>query len=292
MLKQRIITALLLIPLVLGLLLLIPLNFFAGAICVVVYIIALEWANLAEYKNTIYCTVFALAVSGINLLLWYTSGDFIVWPSPSWPLELVWDYPMIVLAVALLVITVTTFIVFSYSKMTKWWANKVIVSLFGLILLPAFFISLMSIRSVGYLEDFYRGGQLLLFMFCIIWAADTGAYIAGKAFGKNKLAPVVSPNKTWEGALGGFLLSVVVAWVGALLLQLEVESWLVFSLVAIMLAAMSVIGDLFESALKRVANIKDSGNLLPGHGGLFDRLDSTIVVAPLFLLSFSYFGWF
>lgn len=292
MLKQRIITALFLIPLVLGLLLAIKLNYFAAAMTVVVYLVALEWAKLAEFKSAISCSIYAIAVSMINLAIWYTSGDFIIWPSPSWPMELVWDNPMIVLAAALVAILATVFIVFSYSKFPKWWANKAIISLFGLVMLPAFFISLVSIRSVAYLEDFYRGGQLLLLMFCIIWAADTGAYITGKAFGKTKLAPVVSPNKTWEGAMGGFILSVSVAWAGALLLKLEINSWLIYSMIAVLLAAMSVIGDLFESALKRVAHIKDSGNLLPGHGGLFDRLDSTIVVAPLFFLSFSYFGWF
>ena len=292
MLKQRIITALVLLPLVLGLLLATRLNFFAASIAVIVYLVALEWGKLAGFKSNISHSIYALAVTSVNLSIWYTSGDFIMWPSPSWPFELVWDNPMIILGLAIAAVISSVLIVLFYSSLPKWWANVPTISLLGLILLPTFFVSLISIRSVAYLSDFYHGGLLVLFMFCLIWAADTGAYITGKAIGKNKLAPVVSPNKTWEGAIGGFCLSVAIAWTGAYLLELDIDNWTVYSMVAVFLAVMSVIGDLFESALKRVSNIKDSGNLLPGHGGLLDRLDSTIIVAPLFYLSFSYFGWF
>jgi len=292
MLKQRIITALVLLPLVLGLLLATQLNFFAASIAVIVYLIGLEWAKLAGFKNGLAYTAYALAVTSVNLFIWYTSDKFTMWPSPSWPALLEWDQPMIVLGLAVAAIGLAIMIVLTYSRLPKWWSNLPIVSLIGLILLPAFFVSVISIRSIAYLDDFYRGGLIVLFMFCLIWAADTGAYITGKIFGKHKLAPIVSPNKTWEGALGGFCLSMLIAWTGAYLLNLEINNWLLYSLVAVCLAILSVIGDLFESALKRVSNIKDSGNLLPGHGGLLDRLDSTIVVAPIFFLSFSYFGWF
>lgn len=292
MLKQRIITALVLLALVLVLLMGTQLNFFAGIIAVVVYMVALEWAKLAGFKKGIAHTGFAVAVTLVNLFIWYTSGDFIIWPSPSWPSFIVWDNPIIVLAASVVAIALAVSIVLGYSNIPKWWANPPLISLFGLVLLPAFFVSLVSIRSTAYLQDFFHGGFLVLFMFCLIWAADTGAYITGKLFGKNKLAPVVSPNKTWEGAFGGFLLSVLIGYAGAFLLVLDIDNWLTFTFVLVALAILSVIGDLFESALKRVSNIKDSGNLLPGHGGLLDRLDSTIIVAPLFYLSFSYFGWF
>ena len=292
MLKQRIITALVLLALVLLLLMGTRLNFFAGIIAVVVYMVALEWAKLAGFKKGLALTGFAVSVTLVNLFIWYTSGEFIIWPSPSWPSFVVWDNPIIILASAVIAIVLAVTVVLGYSSLPKWWANAPLICLFGLILLPAFFVSLVSIRSTAYLEDFYHGGALVLFMFCLIWAADTGAYITGKLFGKHKLAPVVSPNKTWEGAAGGFLLSVAVGYAGAFIIGFDVDNWVLFTLVLVFLAILSVIGDLFESALKRVSNIKDSGNLLPGHGGLLDRLDSTIIVAPLFYLSFSYFGWF
>ena len=113
----------------------------------------------------------------------------------------------------------------------------------------------------------------------------------GKLFGKHKLTSV-SPNKTWEGAIGGLLLSTLIGWAGIGVLNLKVDNLALYLSVVFLLAVISVFGDLFESALKRVAKIKDSGNLLPGHGGLLDRLDSTITVAPMFLLTFSYFEWF
>ena len=123
---------------------------------------------------------------------------------------------------------------------------------------------------------------MLLLMLVIIWGADVGAYFAGKTWGKTKLAPVVSPNKTWEGALGGLVLAVAVGMAVASLLSLELD-WLKFTVFVIVMVVLSVFGDLFESMLKRQANIKDSSNILPGHGGLLDRLDSTLSVAPFFV---------
>ncbi|WP_444994621.1 phosphatidate cytidylyltransferase [Aliikangiella sp. IMCC44359] len=292
MLKQRIITALILLPLVLGLILKVQLNYFAGVIAAVVYLLALEWGKLAGFKHHYQNTIYALVVAVIVLTTWYLADQLVMWPSPSWPFALVWDYPMIVLALGLLVIVCSLVVVLGYSWLPKWWSNQTVLLLFGIFLLPAFFVSFISIRSVSYLADFYRGGYFLILMFCLVWAADTGAFIAGKLLGKHKLAPIVSPNKTWEGAIGGFVFSFAIAWIGVYLIGFDVENAVVYSAIAVLLAIFSVLGDLFESAMKRVANIKDSGNLLPGHGGLLDRLDSTIVVAPLFFLTFSYFGWF
>lgn len=292
MLKQRIITALFLLPLVITLFLMVPLEYFATAVAIVIYLVGLEWAKLAGLKLSLQCSLYAAFVTAINLILWLNGGDFRFWPSLSWPSQVSWDWPMLVLGLAVLAILLAVIIVVTYSRYPKWWANTFIRSLLGIILLPAFFVALMSIRSVAVMADFHHGGLLVLLMFCMIWAADTGAFIAGKAFGKHALAPVVSPNKTWEGAIGGLTLSLIVAWIGAYLLRLNIEQPGLYSLVAFLLAGLSVMGDLFESALKRVSNIKDSGNLLPGHGGMLDRLDSSIVVAPLFFLTYSYFGWF
>jgi len=292
MLKQRIITALILLPLVLALLFMASLDYFVTVIAIVTYLIAVEWAKLAGFTQSFQCSLYAFAVSCVNLALWYFADNFKFWPSLSWPQQLVWDYPLIVLATSVVAISMAIFIVLTYSRLPKWWANLPIRSLLGFAMLPAFFVSLICIRNVNSISDFYYGGQLVLMMFCMIWAADTGAYFTGKAFGRTKLAPNVSPNKTWEGAVGGLILSFIVAWLGAHLLNLDIHHPVLYSVVVLLLAAISVLGDLFESALKRVANIKDSGNLLPGHGGVYDRLDSSIVVAPLFYLVYSFHGWY
>src|SRR5690606_32908688 len=130
----------------------------------------------------------------------------------------------------------------------------------------------------------------LVSLLALIWFADIAAYFSGKALGRHKLAPRVSPGKTWEGALGGVLAAT--AWVlassywpdsfGHVLMQRW--SWWLVALIAVFLAALSIVGDLFESLLKRRAGVKDSSQLLPGHGGVYDRIDALLPVAPIALL--------
>ena len=125
------------------------------------------------------------------------------------------------------------------------------------------------------------GAALLIFVMLVVMAADVGAYFAGHAFGRTKLAPQVSPGKTWEGVLGGFAVSLLIAFIGA-----RFFAWptlLVMSL-ALGAAAFSVVGDLVESLMKRHSGLKDSGSLFPGHGGLLDRLDSLTAGVPLLVL--------
>jgi phosphatidate cytidylyltransferase len=125
------------------------------------------------------------------------------------------------------------------------------------------------------------GAQWLLFVFVLVWAADIGAFFVGRAVGRVRLAPRVSPGKTWEGVLGGLVTAAAAAFAGAL--------WFgrpVFGFVALCLAAAlgSVVGDLTVSMFKRHAGLKDSSDLLPGHGGILDRIDSMMAAAPLFVL--------
>ncbi|WP_036167907.1 phosphatidate cytidylyltransferase [Massilia sp. 9096] len=132
----------------------------------------------------------------------------------------------------------------------------------------------------------------LLSVMAIVWVADIGAYFAGKAFGKRKLAPSISPGKSWEGAIGGgvavlVLASLSVAFGGPMFADTfaahvqRAWGWVPMLAVLVVIAAFSVIGDLFESQLKRRAGMKDSSNLLPGHGGVLDRIDALIPVLPL-----------
>jgi len=131
---------------------------------------------------------------------------------------------------------------------------------------------------------------LVLFLLILIWAADIGAYFAGKFFGKNKLCPSVSPGKTLEGVYGGIALTQVVAitYVYITTQTPLLNDFLIFSFLALSVSLVSVLGDLFESVLKRIAEVKDSGNILPGHGGILDRIDSLTSSAPIFFILFTF----
>jgi phosphatidate cytidylyltransferase len=128
---------------------------------------------------------------------------------------------------------------------------------------------------------FARGPLIVLWLVLMVCAADIGAYFAGRSFGRRKLAPRISPGKTWEGAVGGLAMTAMVAWAGAGYFELPQLEAIVFGCAV---GIFSIIGDLTESMFKRAAALKDSGALLPGHGGLLDRLDSVTAAAPLYAL--------
>jgi phosphatidate cytidylyltransferase len=298
MLKQRVITALFLLPILAVILFYVRIEYFTGIILVLVYFMAQEWFKLCGHLNSTSRSLYAVLVSICCLSVWYFSESLMFWPSPSWPHVInisTGDLPLMVLLISAILLLLCFFIVLTYSRNNRWWRIFALREFIGVSLLTAFFVSFICIRQTDYplMGDgsFAYGGALILFMFLIIWAADVGAYFVGKQFGKTKLTPV-SPNKTWEGVIGGLIFSFLVGWFGIDYLSLRVDNKMTYLIVVAFLGIISVYGDLFESALKRTANIKDSGNVLPGHGGLLDRLDSTIAVAPIYFLSFSYFEWF
>jgi len=159
-------------------------------------------------------------------------------------------------------------------------ANRLLSITYTLALLGCF-IAIVSL--------FQHSPLYLLSVMAIVWIADIGAYFAGKGFGRHKLAPSISPGKSWEGAIGGWLAVLVAAAATVMYLDGDTFSgrlyerfgWLGFIVVMSLLVAASVVGDLFESQLKRRAGFKDSSNLLPGHGGVLDRIDALIPVLPL-----------
>ena len=129
--------------------------------------------------------------------------------------------------------------------------------------------------------------ELLLFVLLIVWVADIGAYFVGKGFGRVKLAPKISPGKTWEGVLGGLAAVTLLAAVGSQTFEIDIAVLVPF---CVAIAMISVVGDLTESMFKRDAGVKDSGTLFPGHGGILDRIDSVTSAAPLFALALSWIG--
>ncbi|QHL88312.1 CDP-archaeol synthase [Nibribacter ruber] len=165
-----------------------------------------------------------------------------------------------------------------YRKKEQPFTN-IALTLTGVLYIAAPFSML---HVLAFLPDRYSW-QIILGVMLLIWASDTGAYIAGKSFGRHKLFPRISPGKTWEGWIGGVILSLVVAYVLAMYFaDLTLVQWLG---VGALVSVFGVLGDLVESMLKRSLDVKDSGTLIPGHGGILDRFDSLILVVP-FLVAF------
>ena len=147
-----------------------------------------------------------------------------------------------------------------------------------LVVVPLFVALILLLR---------QGVEYLIFTLLIVWVADGGAYFAGKAFGRVKLAPAISPGKTWEGVVGGLVLVAALATAVAIWQDLGVAVLVPFCLAV---AAISIVGDLTVSMFKRTARVKDSGTLFPGHGGVLDRVDSVAAAAPLFVLGMNWLG--
>ena len=171
---------------------------------------------------------------------------------------------------AVAVAAIATAMYYEWTRIVRGWGAGWKVAGFVYALLPA--LALLWVR-----ERDAHGLELLLWVFLVTWATDIGAYCAGRAFGRAKLAPTISPNKTRAGLYGGIAAAMVVAGLWAVLTGLG--SPLLF--LAPLFAATAQAGDLFESWMKRRAGVKDSGNWLPGHGGLLDRLDGLVPVAVL-----------
>jgi len=131
------------------------------------------------------------------------------------------------------------------------------------------------------------GSVYFLLLMLLIWGADTGAYFVGRAIGKHKLAPKVSPGKSIEGAIGGILFAIVIMVIFLQIQEIAISDYAGYLMLAVVISSVSVLGDLYESLFKRTSGIKDSGNILPGHGGILDRIDSLTAAAPFFLLGLS-----
>lgn len=269
MLKQRIITALWLLPLALFGFFALSGWAFSVFVGLVLTLGAWEWAQLAgsvrQSQRIGYAALTAVLFATLEQLM----------PAIGLP----------VLLLALAWWCAAALMVMSYPRSVSLWGGLLGKLLIGwLILLPAG-IGLLVLKS------FEQGNALIFSVMLMVWAADIGAYFSGKAFGKRKLAPNVSPGKSWAGLYGGLLSSVLVALGCALYFSLSAKQLIVFLIAAVAIILFSVIGDLTESMFKRQAGVKDSSNLLPGHGGVLDRIDSLTAALPLFALFLIFAGW-
>jgi len=262
-LKIRIITATILILLVVaGMVYLSPL-YFSIVFALMGLLMDWEWLQLIGLTNKLLQFFWMIVQIGLMILIYYVS-------------------PYFLLSTGLVVWTVLSFWVSYFPKGSRIWRSNI-----WLRLVTGGAIVLIAWKSVIYIRTHVDGLELLLLMLLIIWSVDSGAYFTGKFCGKRKLAPHISPNKTVEGLLGGGACAIVVTFIYTYSVLPQHFFSPIFVLVCLLAIVMAVIGDLFESIVKRLAGVKDSGHILPGHGGILDRLDSLLAVAPIFAFGIS-----
>lgn len=261
MLRQRVITALVLAPIVLGVVLWAPPAATAAVLTLIVLAAAWEWSAFPGFRQrsmrALYVALFAMCIGAawvigvhearMDLVLYAA----IVW----WVIALLW-------------------VATSPSSV-----NRASASAAGVFVLVPAWLALTRLHA--------SNPYWLLFLLLLVVAADIGAYFAGRQFGRNKLAPRVSPGKTWEGVFGGLAAAALMALIGVRWFDVHAATFI--GLCAIVVIA-SIVGDLTESLFKRHAGLKDSGSLLPGHGGLLDRVDSITAAAPVFVLGLERLG--
>jgi len=278
MLKQRVITAVIMVVAFLAAIALLPLPGLAVVFGIVVSLGGWEWSRLAGWSSPLGRATYVLVLIACMA---YTYHYCNLGGAPAE--KEIQPY----LGLACLWWSIALLWLKSYPASASLWGTRAIRSLMGLLILaPAW-------MAAVFLLGLPRGGMLMVAMVLVVVAADVGAYFSGKAIGKHKLARHVSPAKTWEGFWGGILVCLLLSVFTWYLLPVQLVHIGLGPLVTVVLvtAVASVVGDLTVSMVKRESGVKDSGNLLPGHGGLLDRLDSLCAAAPVFALSLLLVGW-
>ena len=279
--RTRVIAALVMAPFAIGAILLLPTSWLVMLAALVFLVGLWEWFKLAEIDDTLQRTVLLTAnLLLMVLLVWASRGS-----TDLVPLRL-----MALVGAGWWLLALLWLRFFHFASDHETWARVFKLAAGTLAVVPAW-------CALGLIHSSQPNGHIWLFVaLAIVWAADSGAYFAGRHFGGHwfagrKLAPRISPNKTLEGLLGGLAAGMLVAAVGALLAGAGMAQLPGVLLVAIFTVLFSVVGDLFESLLKRHVGAKDSGDVIPGHGGVLDRIDGVLAALPIFVLGKEVFGF-
>ena len=268
--RTRILTALLLIPVTIAALFFLPPPEWAAITLVIVALASREWAVLTGYRklNGLLLVAGTVLIGACMLFTRWSGFD----ADGGWPEALV---------VSICGAATLFWVVIAPAWLYFGWRveSKIVLTLVGWLALIATWVAVVQLQA--------RSPALLLALMAIVWVADSAAYFAGRRFGKHKLAPAISPGKTWEGVYGALIAVAVYALAllpfaegagySAAIVPASVIAWVALALA---LAGVSIVGDLFESQLKRNRGVKDSGKLLPGHGGVLDRIDALLAALP------------
>ncbi|HEX7341863.1 MAG TPA: phosphatidate cytidylyltransferase [Rhodanobacteraceae bacterium] len=266
MLLQRILTALILTPVAVAIIVFPPTWLFALIVAIVFLGAQWEWTCLCGLRNHVARGAMLAVTLVVMAALWWTRVTPHLW--------------LAVMLVGLVWWLGSLGWLRSYTFAASPSPEHAWIKLaFGLCVLIPAWVALASLHG-----DQSRWHGWTLLALCIVWAADIGAYFSGRAFGRRKLAPRISPGKTRAGAIGALIAGVIVAAIGGWLLGVRNGTLVGLAVLGAITVAAAIVGDLFESLMKRHAEIKDSGRLFPGHGGLLDRLDSVFAALPVFVL--------
>lgn len=269
MLKQRILTAMILIPAVLAAIFMLPSQHFAWVMALVVLIAAWEWSDIMGVDDLVKRLAYVCLVALLQFAVFMLSAVLAV---------NVLTVDVFAMAAALLWWSLAFWWVIKFPQSSVHWGRRTgVKALMGLLVLIPAWLALVRLQT--------QDPWWVMYVMAIVWGADTGAYFAGRKWGQRKLAPQVSPGKSIEGVLGGLLVCIILAAVVAVQIELTFYKSLSFVLFSGFVCLVSVLGDLLESMMKRQRGIKDSGHILPGHGGILDRIDSLTAAAPIFLLA-------
>jgi phosphatidate cytidylyltransferase len=266
----------------------LPVNYFAIMMMAIMAIGSWEWGPLMGFSSKSYRIFFVATNIILISLLWH-----------FFPLDSLWqasaklDSSVIaVLWLAFFWWLLSATLTYLYPRYSSFWSkHRSIRGIFGWLTLVPTWLAFMVLRTDHVQTDIYHGSQLIMFLFLMVWSADVGAYFVGKAIGKRKLLPNVSPGKTMEGFLGGIFFALILVGLAGYSMDWRLEQYKVVFSVTVLITIISVLGDLNESMFKRQAGIKDSGKILPGHGGVLDRIDSLTATAPIYALCYAYLGW-